>query len=70
MKVIAKKDFILNGTPYMVNKTFEVEDKKILVKLANEGFIYPVIEQGNGNETPKKKIKKEDEKNDRRYHKN
>lgn len=78
MKVIAARNFILNGTPYTANSEFEIKDKKLLMELNSKSFIRPLTEKQLENlkekETfggSKKFIRDEEEiENDRRYRKN
>lgn len=77
MKVIAAKNFVLNGTPFTANSEIEIKDKKILMQLNDKGFIRPLTkEQIESLEERKtyenRKFRKEEEEiiNDRRYYKN
>lgn len=77
MKVIAAKNFVLNGTPFIVNNEIEIKDKKILMQLNDKGFIRPLTkEQIESLEERKtyenRKFRKEEEEiiDDRRYYKN
>lgn len=75
MKVIAARNFILNGTPYTANSEFEVNDKKLLMELNAKSFIRPLTEEQLENlkeretfRTSKRFIRKEEEfEDDRRY---
>lgn len=41
-KVIAKKDFILNGKNYIIGDEIETKDIEIIRKLNEKGFIEPL----------------------------
>ena len=41
-KVIAKKDFILNGNNYIVGDEINIKDMEVITKLNEKGFIEPL----------------------------
>ena len=41
-KIIAKKDFTLNGTPYIVGDEIKIKDIEAIRKLNEQGFIEPL----------------------------
>lgn len=41
-KVIAKKDFILNGTPYIQGDEIQTTDINVIRKLNEQGFVEPL----------------------------
>lgn len=41
-KVIAKKDFILNGTPYIEGDEIQTTDINVIRKLNEQGFVEPL----------------------------
>ena len=41
-KIIAKKDFILNGTPYIKGDEINIKDIEIIKKINEKGFIEPL----------------------------
>ena len=65
-KLIAKKDFTVNGVSYIENEEVDIKDIAIIRKLNEKGFIYPlsfkelvIIERELKN--PVKNYKKEEE---------
>lgn len=41
-KVIAKKDFVLNGNNYIVGDEINIKDMEVITKLNEKGFIEPL----------------------------
>ena len=41
-KVIAKKDFTLNGKPYIIGDEIKIKDIEVIKKLNEKGFIEPL----------------------------
>lgn len=67
MKLIAKKDFTINGEYFYDGKEVVTKDYSLIVRLNEKGFIYPITrkeltEIKEELENPKKiKVKKEEE---------
>ena len=67
MKLIAKKDFTMNGEYFYDGKEVVTKDYSLIVRLNEKGFIYPITrkeltEIKEELENPKKiKVKKEEE---------
>lgn len=41
-KIIAKKDFVLNGKKYITGDEIELQDIEIITKLNEKGFVEPL----------------------------
>ena len=41
-KIIAKKDFTLNGTSYIIGDEIKIKDIEVIKKLNEKGFIEPL----------------------------
>lgn len=67
MKLIAKKDFTINGEYFYDGKEVVTKDYSLIVRLNEKGFIYPITrkeltEIKEELENPKRiKVKKEEE---------